>query len=114
MRIRYADAPERIIDNVLSIHDLFDGKDFAFDFVVGSLNGLHPRVVNRVSDRVYFFLEGSGKAFVADKTFDVQPNDLIVVKAGVPHGLQGRMRYIIVTSPPFAPKNESILPTTQS
>jgi mannose-6-phosphate isomerase-like protein (cupin superfamily) len=96
----------RIIDSTLSIIDLFNGKNFAFDFVIGILDGVHPKLINNVSDRAYYVLSGKGMIDVDDNSYKVKKGDLVLIKAGQSHGLRGKMKYIIVTAPPFNPKNE--------
>jgi mannose-6-phosphate isomerase-like protein (cupin superfamily) len=106
MKKTTAHADVRQVDDSLQITDLFDGKEFAFDFVIGILNGAHPPTINRVSDRVYYVMDGEGCATVGDQTHIVGPGDLVVIKAGTPHSISGDLRYVIVTSPPFLPENE--------
>jgi mannose-6-phosphate isomerase-like protein (cupin superfamily) len=107
MKKTASEAIVRRIDDSLTIIDLFNGKDFPFDFVIATLMGNHPKVVNRVSHRAYFFLEGSGVVSVGDKEYAVHPNDLVLIPAKTPHGLRGNLKYAIITSPPFDPKNET-------
>ncbi len=102
-------AKVRKIDQALQICDLFDGKDFAFDFVVAELDGIHPIVVNHVSDRAYFILNGKGVVFVGDAKHHVKANDLVTIPHGTHHGLEGKLRYVIITSPPFDSKNEEVV-----
>lgn len=106
MKRSLEDAPAKKVDDALTILGLFDGDGFAFDFVGAMLDGVHPLVVNELSDRAYFVLEGEGTITVSGTVYAVSANDLVVIKAGEPHGLDGRLKYLIVTSPPFAPENE--------
>jgi mannose-6-phosphate isomerase-like protein (cupin superfamily) len=106
MKKTVAQAVVRRVDEALEIAALFDGRDFAFDFVIGSLHGAHPKTINRVSDRVYYVLEGNGHATVGDEVHEIDAGSLIVIPAGTPHGISGDLRYIIITAPPFAPENE--------
>jgi len=104
-----ADSPVRRVDDALKIIDLFDGEGFAFDFVIAELDGVHPTVVNRASDRAYFILNGEGKVRLGDIEHVVREGDLITIKAGTTHSITGRIRYAIVTAPPFDPRNEDVL-----
>lgn len=106
MKKTLLDAKSRQIDSVLTICDLFSEKDFRFDFVIATLNGDHPPVTNRRSDRAYFVLSGEGLVTVGNTTHAVKAEDLIAIPAGTPHSLRGNLRYAIITSPPFDPLDE--------
>lgn len=108
MKISEQDAPLRKVDEALSITSLFDGKGFNFDCVIGQLSGHHPKVVNKVSDRMYFILEGEGTISVDSNIYSVSKGDLITIKKNQVHGLDGFLKYLIVTGPPFNPQNEKI------
>jgi len=97
----------RDVDAALTIYPLMaSNTDFAFDAALGDLNGAHPPVINQVSDRAYYFLEGSARVTVGECTFDVGPGDLVTVPAGSPHAVAGTARYLVITAPPFDPRNE--------
>jgi mannose-6-phosphate isomerase-like protein (cupin superfamily) len=100
------DAPVKVIDDSLKISNLFDGAGFQFDFVIAELDGEHPIVVNKVSDRCYFILEGEGVVSVGEEVHDVRANDLVLISKNSPHSISGSLKYIIITSPPFDPENE--------
>lgn len=109
MKIERKKSVVRKIDDTLSIVSLFDGKDFSFDFVIGVLDGVHPKLVNKISDRAYYILKGFGEITVEGNAYKVKKGDLILIKANEIHGLNGDMEYIIVTSPPFDPNNERLV-----
>lgn len=98
----------REVDAALTIYPFFAGNtDFAFDAALGTLDGCHPPVVNHVSDRAYYFLEGAALVTVGESTFDVAKGDLVTVPAGTPHSVAGAATYLVITSPPFDPRNET-------
>lgn len=109
MKITFAKAKKRIIDDALTIYDMFNGDNFKFDFVIAELNGDHPYLINKVSDRVYYFLEGKVKVTVGDEVYDCVKDDLVIIPKNTRHGLTGKAKYIIITSPPFSPENEEVL-----
>jgi mannose-6-phosphate isomerase-like protein (cupin superfamily) len=109
MHISEGAVTPRRVDEALLITPLFDGQDFAFDMAKANLNGVHPPVVNRVSDRVYFFLKGTAKVTVDNREFDASVGDLVAIHAGQVHALEGSAEYLIITSPPFDPKNETVV-----
>jgi len=107
MKISRKDAFVRKVDDSLVIEELFNGKGFKFDFVISTLNGKHPKHVNHVSDRMYFILSGNAEVMVGDDVHHAETHDLIVIPANTPHGIEGTAEVIIITSPPFDPKNEN-------
>jgi mannose-6-phosphate isomerase-like protein (cupin superfamily) len=101
-------SPHRV-DDALLITQLFDGTDFAFNVAKADLNGVHPAVVNRVSDRAYYFLQGNATVTVDDQQHLAHSGDLIVIHVGQVHALQGTATYLIITAPPFDPANEQVV-----
>jgi mannose-6-phosphate isomerase-like protein (cupin superfamily) len=106
MLVSDASVTPRRVDDSLLIVPLYDGKGFSFDVAKASIDGTHPPVVNRVSDRVYYFLKGNAEVEVDGRQFNVSPGDLIVIHTGQVHALEGNAEYLIVTAPPFDPANE--------
>lgn len=98
-----------LFDGDLEIEKLFDREEFSFDVAVGTLEGDHPPVVNSESDRAYYVLSGKGRIRVGGSWYEVSESDLFEVPAGKPHALNGDMRYLVITSPPFDPANEEML-----
>jgi mannose-6-phosphate isomerase-like protein (cupin superfamily) len=109
MHIGDGSVTPRRVDKALLITPMFDGQNFAFDVAKANLDGVHAPVINRVSDRAYFFLAGSARVKVDDEEFDVRPGDLVVIHAGQVHALTGTVEYLIVTAPPFDPENETVV-----
>lgn len=96
----------RQVDSELKIYDVFSSLDAQMDFVIAELNGDHPMIINRVSDRIYFVLSGTGEVFSDDKWEKVSVNDCVFIKKNSVHSIRGNLTYAIITSPPFQPKNE--------
>lgn len=109
MIISRKDATLVEVDDATTIESLFDGKDFAFDVVIGRLNGNHPKLINHVSDRAYFILSGELDIQVGEDIHHAVTHDLILVPRNTPHGVEGKGEYLIITSPPFDPQNEEVL-----
>lgn len=109
IHINEADAPRRQVDPSLAILDLCTPEDFPFDLVIGELDGPHHKVINSVSDKAYFILSGSGTMTVGESNIAVRPGDNISVPAGTSHSLNGKMRYLIVTSPRFNIDDERVV-----
>jgi mannose-6-phosphate isomerase-like protein (cupin superfamily) len=109
MKFSLSSSKKRQIDEVLLINDLFSKEGAAFDFVIAELNGSHPTIINYVSERIYFILSGKAVVVVDETSFDVQENDLIYIMKGQKHSINGSVKYLIITSPPFDPKNEKVI-----
>lgn len=107
MKSSLSQAPNRIFDN-LKICDLFKGEGFSFDFVIAELDGNHAAVRNHVSDKAYFILEGTGTAQIGIEKLEVNKDDFVKIPKGEFHSINGKLRYIIMCSPPFDPMNEEI------
>lgn len=99
-------SPVRKIDDTLSIVDFFPAKNMSFDCVLSKLSGKHGFCTNKVSDRGYFILSGSGVAIVEDEEFRVSKNDFVVIEKGKKHGIIGNLEFLVITSPPFCAANE--------
>ena len=108
MKISRADALVRKVDDAVTIEELFNGKDFQFDFVISRLSGKHPTHINHASDRVYFILSGQADVTLDGVKQHVQTHDLVLIPKGTPHGIEGNAEFIIITAPPFKPENETI------
>jgi mannose-6-phosphate isomerase-like protein (cupin superfamily) len=106
MRYQFKHAHIRKIDNKLAITDLFADPKAPFDLVIADLDGDHGLHINHVSDRAYFILSGEGVVTVRSEKFDVTALDLVFIPKETPHGIRGRCRFAIITTPPFAPVNE--------
>ncbi len=109
MKFVAKNSATRILDNQISVVDLFSDPTAKFDFVIVKLNGSHPTVINKISDRGYFILSGLGTIRVGSESFDVSTEDFVFVPKGIPHGLNGKMRYAVVTSPPFSPRDDVLV-----
>ena len=109
MKFSVDSATRRKVDDALTIIDLFDGREFKFDFVIAELDGNHPTVVNKVSDRVYYVLEGEGVVTVGSRELAVAKGELVTISSNTPHSIKGKLSYIVVTAPKFAPENERVV-----
>ncbi|MEO2241192.1 MAG: cupin domain-containing protein [Euryarchaeota archaeon] len=54
---------------------------------------------------VYYVLEGTGRVHLNGRPVDVRPGDVVVVRPGVRHKVEGRMRLLVACSPPFDPED---------
>ena len=70
------------------------------------MNGDHGKVKCLGEDRIYFILEGEGKFVIGDESTDANPNDLIFVPKNTPYNIIGKMKYFLICSPEFDPKDD--------
>jgi mannose-6-phosphate isomerase-like protein (cupin superfamily) len=106
MKFAFASAPTRRVDPSLVITDLFAEQNAPFDLVIAEIDGDHGKRINRVSDRVYFVLEGQGTVFLGGQDIDVSRFDAVFIPKGTAHGVAGKLKLAIITSPPFKRENE--------
>lgn len=103
----YEDSMKRTVDEFLKITDMSVNSEANFDLVVGNLDGSHGRFINHVSDKGYFILKGTGKVYLGDEEIEVAPYDFVFIPKNTPHGLKGKIEFLVITSPAFNPENES-------
>ena len=99
---------KRKIGDELTIYDVVALPDAQLDFVIAELDGNHPFIINHVSDRIYYILEGLGEVYSDSKWEPVASGDCVYIKKGDTHSIKGKLKYAIITSPPFMPQNETI------
>ena len=73
------------------------------------MNGDHGKIKCLGEDRIYFILEGDGKFVIGDESNDVSPNDLIFVPKNTPYNIIGKMKYFLICSPEFDPRDDAHL-----
>lgn len=71
-----------------------------------SIDGNHGKVKCLNEDRIYFIVEGGGKFIIDDEEKVVEVNDVIFVPKETPYNMIGRMKYFLVCSPEFNPKDD--------
>lgn len=101
--------------------ELFDAPGGSnFDAVISEVEGYHPaetgrkKIVNENSQKAYYVLEGRGKIFVGEEVFDVEEGELVNVPEKKLHALEGDLKVLIVTSPPFNPEDEELVNINES
>jgi len=82
-------------------------RDFSGTLI--ELNGRHGKMKCLNEDRIYFIIKGEGRFTVNDKTEDVIQNDLIFVPKDTPYDMEGKMKYFLLCSPEFDPKDDVLL-----
>ena len=64
-----------------------------------SLYGRHEKVVNDISDRVYYIIDGEADFDVNGETGSVTGGDAVLIPKGVPYVFEGHMTYVVMNSP---------------
>ncbi len=106
MKFNFNTAKKRVVSDALSFHELFESGNF--DISLGELNGDHQFFINKVSDRIYYFVEGQAYAEVGDDVHDCRAGDVILIPRNTKYGLAGKAKFIKITSPPFSPDSEKV------
>ena len=76
--------------------------------------GHHDRVVNHISDRVYYVIDGEGRFQVGDDTpiETVRAGEFVLIPKDVPYEFEGEMRYIVMNGPAYRTASDEVLPNT--
>ncbi|MFB6099710.1 MAG: cupin domain-containing protein [Candidatus Nanohalobium sp.] len=113
--MKFQPSNSYFVDDNTEITDLFDApQDSNFDAVLSEVDGYHPegekgkRIFNERSQKGYYILEGEGKLFVGEETHNVEEGDYVYVPEKTLHALEGSLKALIITSPPFNPEDEEL------
>jgi mannose-6-phosphate isomerase-like protein (cupin superfamily) len=68
---------------------------------VSNLDGRLPKTTNRVSDRVYYFIEGHVLFQSNSGVIEAGAGDVLFVPANTKYSLQGRFKAVLINSPAF-------------
>jgi len=76
--------------------------------------GHHDRVVNHISDRVYYVIDGEGRFQVGDDApiDTVRAGEFVLIPKDVPYEFEGEMRYIVMNGPAYRTASDEVLPNT--
>jgi mannose-6-phosphate isomerase-like protein (cupin superfamily) len=80
-----------------------------FSCAMIAIDGDHGKIKALKSDRIYFILSGKGVFEIAGKKYSVSKGDLLLVPKKTPYNIIGKMRYFLVNSPAFDPKDDVLL-----
>lgn len=74
--------------------------------------GHHDRVVNAISDRVYYIIDGDGRFQVGDGApiEAVSAGDFVLIPKNVPYEFDGNMRYVVMNGPAYRTASDQVLP----
>jgi len=106
MIVRSEEAEERVADENTKLKIYIKGQSKNISLALGEVRGFHGTFLNRKSERVYFILSGSGSISIEGRKFSVSQEDCVLVPVNSKHSIEGEMRYLVIDSPPFDPKDE--------
>jgi len=70
------------------------------------IDGHHGKIKCLNEDRIYFIIEGDGKFIINDKEEVVSKNDLVFIPKDTPYDITGKLKYFLICSPEFNPKDD--------
>lgn len=70
---------------------------------------LETTIIGHKCDFVYYVLEGKGYFLINDKKEDCAKRDLVVIPAGTKFTYQGKLKLLLVSTPPYKQEQEEIL-----
>jgi mannose-6-phosphate isomerase-like protein (cupin superfamily) len=74
-----------------------------------SLNGKHKRIKNKVEDRIYFIISGSGTFIVGTEVHQVKKFDLVFIPKMTEYEMEGDLQYFLISSPEFNRDNDIVV-----
>ncbi|NTV40865.1 MAG: cupin domain-containing protein [Candidatus Moranbacteria bacterium] len=106
MIIKSRGTNQKIVGPMI-INEYKINSDFSAALI--EINGDHGKLKCIGEDRIYFILEGEGKFVIGDEESKVNPNDLIFVPKNTPYNIIGKMKYFLICSPEFNPRDDVFL-----
>lgn len=71
--------------------------------------GHQTTIIEHKCDFVYYVLAGKGHFLINDKKEDCKKGDLIVIPAGTKFTYIGKLKLLLITTPPYTPEQEEVL-----
>lgn len=103
MIIKHQETNRKIVGPMI-INEYKINSDFSGSLI--EINGEHGKIRCIGEDRMYFILDGKGLFIINDEKSDVAPNDLIFVPKNTPYDIIGKIKYFLICSPEFNPKDD--------
>ena len=75
--------------------------------------GHHDRMLNELSDRAYYIIEGEGRFQVGEGApiETVRAGDFVFIPRNVPYEFDGEMRYLVMNGPAYRAGSDKVLPS---
>ncbi len=88
----------------MKINEYKINKEFSAALI--EISGVHGKLKCLHEDRIYFIIQGKGKFIINEKEEIAEKNDLIFIQKNTPYDIIGNMKYLIICSPAFNPKDD--------
>lgn len=106
MIIKHIDTNQKEKGN-MKISEYKINPDFSGTLI--EINGIHGKMKCLKEDRIYFIIEGIGKFIINAKEEVVSKNDLVFIPKNTPYDISGKLKYFLICSPEFNPKDDVLL-----
>ncbi|MFC2142834.1 cupin domain-containing protein [Candidatus Aenigmatarchaeota archaeon] len=104
MIVKKGDRKER---GPMKIDEYKINSDFSAALI--EIDGDHGKIKCINEDRVYFIVEGEGKFVINDEENVVSKEDVIFIPKNTPYNIVGKMKWFMICSPEFNPKDDVVL-----
>jgi len=95
----YKKKRESMIIHAYKINSNFSGS-------LIEINWNHGKIKCIKEERIYFIIKGKGKFILNEEEHSVSANDLVFVPKNTPYNIIGKMKYFLICSPAFNPKDD--------
>lgn len=92
-----------IVDNYFD-----ESVDIGYSVVQTHLNGKHPVMLNKSSNRTYFLIDGHATFLIDGITVALKKNEMIVIKKNTKYSFEGEFDAILIDCPKFNPQDDVI------
>lgn len=92
-----------VVDNYISSSD-----GIGYSMVRTHLDGKHPYMKNKKSNRTYYLIDGNAKFYFENETMEIDIGDMLVIPANTKYAFKGKFDAILVDSPAFNPEDDVI------
>ncbi|MCK4634692.1 MAG: hypothetical protein KAT37_02345 [Candidatus Aenigmarchaeota archaeon] len=106
MIIKASEANQKEV-GPMKINEYKINPDFSGALI--EINGDHGELKCLNENRIYFIVEGEGKFVIDGEENAVSGNDLIFIPKNTPYNIIGKLKYFLICSPAFDPKDDVFL-----
>lgn len=92
-----------IVDNYFD-----ESVDIGYSVVQTHLNGKHPVMLNKLSNRTYFLIDGHATFLIDGKTVELKKNEMLVIEKNTKYSFEGEFDAILIDCPKFNPQDDVI------
>ena len=107
MIIRSEKAVVRASDDIEMRNYITKELSQSISLAVAKLDGIHPKTKSLRSDRAYYIFEGEGIIEIDREIHNIKTGDAIYVPKDTEYSIQGKLKFIVINSPPFDSSKEA-------